>query len=43
MAIPKQNDTNRKVTSDMRRFSRTAKKTKKCNVKPRIMRGGIRL
>lgn len=26
-----------------REFSRTAKRTRKINVKPRIMRGGIRL
>lgn len=43
MSIPKQNDSNRKITGDMKRFSRTAKKTKRCNVKPRVMRGGIRL
>lgn len=28
---------------DAKRFSRTADKTKKINVRPRIMRGGIRL
>lgn len=28
---------------DKKRFSRTADKTKKINVRPRIMRGGIRL
>lgn len=43
MAYPKQNDSKGKVTGDMKRFSRTAKRTKKCNVKPRVMRGGIRL
>lgn len=28
---------------DAMRFSRTADKTKKINVRPRVMRGGIRL
>ena len=28
---------------DRRAFSRTAKRTRKINIKPRIMRGGIRL
>lgn len=35
--------TGKQITRDMRKFSRTAKKTKRCNVSPRIMRGGIRL
>lgn len=43
MSYPKQKDTKRDITNDMRKFSRTAKKTKKCNINPRIMRGGIRL
>lgn len=29
--------------SDKRFFSRTAKKTKKINIRPKILRGGIRL
>lgn len=33
----------KKVKKDKRRFSRTADKTKKININPRIMRGGIRL
>lgn len=28
---------------DGKRFRRTAIKTKKCNISPKIMRGGIRL
>lgn len=32
-----------KPSSDIRFFSRTAKRTKKVNIKPKIMRGGIRL
>lgn len=32
-----------KPSSDIRFFSRTAKKTKKVNVRPKVMRGGIRL
>ena len=43
MSYPKQKDTKKAITSDMRKFSRTAKSTKKCNINPRIMRGGIRL
>lgn len=43
MSYPKQNDSKGAVKHDMKRFSRTAKKTKKCNITPRIMRGGIRL
>lgn len=43
MSYPKQNKSNKAVTGDMRRFSRTAKRTKKCNINPRVMRGGIRL
>lgn len=42
MNYPKQKK-GKEVTYDKQRFSRTAKKTKKCNVDPRIMRGGIRL
>ena len=42
MSYPKQK-TGKQVTHDMRKFSRTAKNTKKCNINPRIMRGGIRL
>lgn len=30
-------------TGDQKKFSRTAKKTKDINVRPKIMRGGIRL
>ena len=33
----------RSVRKDKRVFSRTAKKSKKINVEPKIMRGGIRL
>lgn len=29
--------------SDKRKFTRTATKTKEINVKPKVMRGGIRL
>lgn len=43
MSYPKQKDSNKEVTFDMKKFSRTAKKTKRCNINPRIMRGGIRL
>lgn len=43
MSYPKQKDTKKQITHDMRKFSRTAKSTKKCNINPRIMRGGIRL
>lgn len=43
MSYPKQNKSRKAVTGDMIRFSRTAKKTKKMNVNPRVMRGGIRL
>lgn len=43
MSYPKQNESRKEIKSDMRKFSRTAKKTKKCNISPRIMRGGIRL
>lgn len=32
-----------KVRKDKRIFSRTANKTKKINVRPSVMRGGIRL
>lgn len=32
-----------RVLKDKKRFSRTAKRTKKINVSPKIMRGGIRL
>ena len=43
MAYPKQKDTKKAITADMRYFSRTAKRTKKMNISPKIMRGGIRL
>lgn len=43
MSYPKQNDTKKAVIHDAKRFSRTAKNTKKCNINPKIMRGGIRL
>lgn len=33
----------RRIKKDRKRFSRTADHTKKINVRPRIMRGGIRL
>lgn len=42
MSYPKQKK-GKEIKSDQKRFSRTAKRTKKCNVDPRIMRGGIRL
>lgn len=42
MSYPKQK-TGKAVVNDMIRFSRTAKRTKKINVKPKIPRGGIRL
>lgn len=43
MSYPKQKSSKKEITNDMRKFSRTAKNTKKCNIEPRIMRGGIRL
>ena len=33
----------RRIKADKRRFSRSADHTKKINVRPRFMRGGIRL
>lgn len=33
----------KKIKKDKKRFSRTADKTKRINVSPKIMRGGIRL
>lgn len=33
----------RRKSNVNKRFARTAKRTRKINVKPRIMRGGIRL
>lgn len=42
MSYPKQKE-GKQITNDMKKFSRTAKKTKKCNVNPRVMRGGIRM
>lgn len=42
MSYPKQKK-GKTVIGDKIYFSRTAKKTKKCNVNPKIMRGGIRL
>lgn len=42
MSYPKQKTGKEKV-QDMRKFSRTAKRTKKMNISPKIMRGGIRL
>lgn len=33
----------RKTKKDKRRFSRTADRTKKMNINPKVMRGGIRL
>lgn len=42
MGYPKQKK-GRAVVGDKINFSRTAKKTKKCNINPRVMRGGIRL
>lgn len=42
MSYPKQKK-GKAITYDQRKFSRTAKKTKNCNINPRIMRGGIRL
>lgn len=32
-----------RIKNDQKRFSRTAKKTKKININPKIPRGGIRL
>lgn len=43
MSYPKQKSSRKAITHDMKKFSRTAKRTKKCNIEPRIMRGGIRL
>lgn len=43
MSYPKQKDSRKAIKHDQRKFSRTAKNTKKCNVNPRIMRGGIRM
>lgn len=42
MSYPKQKS-GKQITYDQKKFSRTAKGTKKCNIAPRIMRGGIRL
>lgn len=42
MSYPKQK-TGKQVIRDEKKFSRTAKQTKKCNVNPKVMRGGIRL
>lgn len=42
MSYPKQKK-GKEIKHDERKFSRTAKKTKACNINPRIMRGGIRL
>lgn len=42
MSYPKQKK-GKEVKQDMAFFSRTAKRTKKMNVRPRFMRGGIRL
>lgn len=33
----------KEIKQDMKKFSRTAKRTKKCNIAPKNMRGGIRL
>lgn len=33
----------RRIRADKRRFSRSADRTRKINVKPRFMRGGVRL
>ena len=43
MSYPKQKDSPKEIRKDMKKFSRTAKQTKRCNIRPRIMRGGIRL
>lgn len=43
MSYPKQNNNKRMIDYDMKKFSRTAKNTKRCNIAPRVMRGGIRL
>lgn len=43
MSYPKQKDSSKEIRYDQKKFARTAKKTKNCNVNPRIMRGGIRL
>ncbi len=42
MSYPKQKK-GKQVRNDMKKFSRTAKKTKKININPYIPRGGIRL
>ena len=42
MSYPKQKK-GRAVRYDERKFTRTAKHVRKCNINPRIMRGGIRL
>lgn len=42
MSYPKQK-TGSQVVKDMRKFSRTAKNTKKINISPKVPRGGIRL
>lgn len=42
MSYPKQKK-GKAVIADKINFARTAKKTKKCNINPRVMRGGIRL
>ena len=42
MSYPKQK-TGKQISADMHKFSRTAKKTKKVNVHPKVPRGGIRL
>lgn len=33
----------RRIKKDQKKFARTAKKVKKINIAPKIMRGGIRL
>lgn len=35
--------TGRAIKNDQKRFTRTAKRTKKMNISPKIPRGGIRL
>lgn len=42
VSYPKQKK-GKAVIADRINFSRTARKTKKCNVNPKVMRGGIRL
>lgn len=42
MGYPKQKK-GKAIIADQINFRRTARKTKKCNINPKVMRGGIRL